>query len=674
MNTKNILEELNPQQRLAAESDARVTKVEAGAGTGKTKMLIGRIQYLLENNRDKVICVSFSTAACEEMDRRLGVALNEFDRKMVDNKTCHAMGHRLIMTHYRELGFSERPKLVRDWELADAYVDYCKSSGLHVPEGNQIKSCLALEAFSAASNKPIDAEMIADKAPVLAPKRAAQCGTGQAVKRARLKGGWTPEQVLHLVDTLHKFRRKFGYFLFQDMITMPEDLPDESFRIFNAGHVVVDECQDLNYAQHRFINRLQKNAYSLTMVGDEAQSIFGFQGAQPEVFKNIQVLYPNAKVFKLETNYRCSQPVLDLANDILKHELQSDIWLIPNEPRPGMGVQFYKNPNANIVEWIENIMAEQREVARADRDFSEVAVLYRAHRHTPLLEIALTNAEIPYILEGKSFFEEPTVEDLLAYFHFFHATPFSAKYETAWTKLIRHKKFLGKKTEDEAREAAKLSGTDILSCWETGFPSACRTASQQRLFRELISDLQDIKLLYEAEDWYELARAAYSLAADSWEDRFSADPWQLKEAVDKANGFVDWVKKAQYDQHRHPMDILKEHQDRATRLKGTKSKGGVRVLTVHKAKGLEWDHVALWNVGPTTFPLAHGEPREERRLCYVGVTRAKRDLAIFVNPEADKVTVDYLTGETKTSSWDEHPILKYVGQDLFDFRAAVRDC
>lgn len=686
MTKLNILHELNPQQRAAAESDARVTKVEAGAGTGKTKMLIGRIQHLLDDNRDRTLFVSFSNAAVEEIQRRVEPAVDDFNQKLVEVKTCHAMGNRLVMTHYRELGYKDRPKLVKDWELADAYIDHCKTNGYAVREGNILKACLSLEAFALACNKPIDDEFIQEHGGVLSghnrQRRVGKWSRGSSKPR------WTEDMVKDQLEKLQVFRRKVGYLLFQDMIAMPLQLDPEAFKIFNAGHVLVDEVQDLNYAQHRFINLLQKDSFTLTMVGDESQSIFGFQGAQPEVFRNIQVLYPQAQVFKLETNYRCDQPILDLANSVLKKELESDICLVPDKPRPGIGVQVYRDQNATIVEWIHNVMEEQKRAIATWQptgelgeeaptlDYSETAILFRAHRHTPLLEMVLTNAEIPYNLQGKSFFEEPVVEDLLAYFQFFSEKPFSTKYDNSWTKIIRHKKFLGKKTEDEARETAKMSGNDILTHYTGrtgGVPAACRTHNQRNLFQELLTDLEEAEKLHRDQNWYELARLAYNLAEDSWEDRFSSDPWQLKEAVDKANGFIDWVRNVTDTTGRAPMEVLKEHQERAQAMKGTKSKDGVRILTVHGAKGLEWDNVALWNVGPSTFPLGYGEPREERRLCYVGITRARRNLGLFINPEADKVTVDYLTGTATQANWSDHPILKHVGQDVNEFLAAIRD-
>lgn len=971
MTKLNVLEELNPQQRAAAESQARVTKVEAGAGTGKTKMLIGRIQFLLDDNRERTVFVSYSTNAAAEIEHRLAPAIDDFNQKLIDVRTCHGMGNRLIYTHWRELGFSNRPKLVKDWELVDAYMDHCTSNGFAVREGNLLKSCLSAEAFALACNKPITDEFIHEfGGPIAGYKKKGRRG-------GKSKPGLKADQVMEELEKLQNFRRHANYILFQDMIAMPLELPEEAFRIFNVGHVLVDEVQDLNYAQHRFINRLQRDAFTLTMVGDECQpedtpvtiptsarkqttipigdlkvgdhvvsyrtsdstfvqsrrvngitkrpysgelviittstgtesrytpnhhcfatfeglrdkhclylmrkgnqfrigksqmnyisrdprcgsasgpvsrmraegadalwildtydthgeaflmeqaiggkfglpqlrfkdncgsdvldgvglekaweligenvdraeeclasfgrdlkyplvtsedkyvslkrpmvvracnlldgarvlpylgthankhqwlpisirrepyegvvvsldvegehlyvadgivthncqSIFGFQGAQPEVFRNIQVLYPQAKIYKLETNYRCAQPILDLANEILKHELSSDIHLKPPVPNPGVGIQVFKNQTKAIVDWVQGHMEEQRREIAAwqpdlkaqqeaiangedppgppELDYSELAVLYRAHRHTPTLEMALANANIPYVLQARSFFEEPAVEDLLAYFQFVVERPFSTKYENAWIKLIRHKKYLGKKTAEEALEAAKMMGTDIFTFWRQNpkAPHACRSQSQKRLWKELIEDLTEVYTTASTQDWYALARLAYSIAEDSWEDRFSSDPWQLRETMGKANGFVDWVRTI-HDEGKNPLDVLKEHQERSAKLKGTKAKEGVRLLTVHGAKGLEWDHVALWNVGPSTFPLFYGDPREERRLCYVGATRARRDLAIFVNHEAERVMVDYLTGESHPVSWGEHPILKYAGQDANEFLAAVRD-
>jgi superfamily I DNA/RNA helicase len=187
-----------------------------------------------------------------------------------------------------------------------------------------------------------------------------------------------------------------------------------------------------------------------------------------------------------------------------------------------------------------------------------------------------------------------------------------------------------------------------------------------------MDDIKEAQDLYDSGKWWDLAKLAYCLVEDIWESRFSSDAYQLKEARDKAHGLIDWVYSAEFDHKTHPLELLKTHEDRSSKLKNTKSKEGVRLLTVHASKGLEWDHVGLWNVGPSTFPLGHGEPKEERRLCYVGVTRARNELAIFVNPSATDTTVDYLTGETAGSNWGNHPILQYVGDDARELMLALQ--
>lgn len=616
-------------------------------------MLMGRIEHLMEVANAKTLFLSFSSAATEEIERRINSLFDKDDTGMIHVKTCHALGNMLLLRNYHRAGFRKRPVLVKDWELIDSYAEYCREMGEKLPDQTFLKTCLAAEAMSYASNKPITDEFVINFG-------------GSFIKKTKRGGSWSnpvfpkTEFILETIETLREFRKENGYYLFQDMISMALELPENLFTDFNYEHILVDEVQDLNYAQHQFIQRMQKYASTLTLVGDTSQCIYGFQGSQPEIFQNIEEVYPETVSYKLEVNYRCSQPVLNLANQILQKELNSTLNLVTNEPKPGVGVQVYKDQLNDIVSWVTKITDSQD---AEEKDYSNVAILFRSHRHTPMLEIALSKANIPYLLEGKSFFDDPVVEDILAYFHFFSEKPFSNKYLNAWQKIIRHKKYLGRKTEEAAVKAASVSAKDILSMYGDlkTIPIACRTESQKSLFKQLILDLRSAYNLYTNQQWENLAEFASQLCEECWIDRYASDSSQGKIAMDNKAGFVEWLKNI--ENGKNPLDVIREHQERVSRMKGTKSGEGVQIMTVHKSKGLEWDNVAIWNVGRSTFPLDHADPREERRLCYVAVTRARHNLGIFQNElekPVEKPQASAFNNKEVAVQEQLNPIIKYA--------------
>ncbi len=664
-----ILETLNPQQYAAATSPHRVTKTEAGAGTGKTFMLMGRIEYLLDDIRDKTFFSTFTVAAAEELTARAQKYFSEDDQKLLNFRTVSSLGDKLVQDYWRELGFSKYPRLVSDWDLVDAFMDAVKSAGGAPPESTKLRACLAVEAYASACDRPVDEDLILKIAPGL---------ISRLVNKSRMsdrKRTYTsPAKVVELIEKLRRFRLDHGMYLFKDQVSMPIQLPDEAFKVFNVVHLLVDEAQDLNWVQHKFIQKMNRWAHSLTFVGDESQSIFGFQGSQPEVFRNLFQLYPKVETFRLETNYRSTQTILDTANQILKHELGVELQLESATGEVGSGIECYSNQDEMVTTWIRGF--EQAQAAQEEVDYSEIAILYRARKHVPRLEMALTQAGIPYVIDERSFFEEAVVQDMLSYLWLFESDPQSERYQQAWKRIIQHKKYLGFKTRDIAYTKAQAAGQSILDYWRatSAIPESCRTASQRSLWRELLGDLGAARALYSARGrMTDLMKLAYDICFDAWEERYDADVYSYRDALEKANGFIDFVADLE-KQGVYVPQALRDHEKKAAEKKENKTKHGVRLMTLHKAKGLEWDYVGLWNVGPTTLPLAHGDPMEERRLCYVGITRGRKVVAVFVNPDADRESIDPVTGNRIKAEWQDHPILKYAGSEADEFMKAVSSC
>lgn len=561
----SILDSLNPQQLAAATSPNRVTKINALAGTGKTRCLLGRIEHLMEDQRDKTLFVAFNDSVVKEVQGKVQIEINEFDRKLVEVKTCHALALKLIGSHYRDLKYTERPQVIDLWDLVDAYIEHCKAHNLGYDDGGTLKFCLLVEAQAQALNKPIDDQLIYDNLPT-------------HLKTPRNRKRFTSQKVLGVLNRLQQFRLNRNLVLFQDMVPLAASLDESAYRLLNVAHVLVDEVQDINHNQHLFIQKVQKHADTLTVVGDQFQSIYLFTGAQPEVFRNIGQLYPGVVEYPLEVNYRCSQPILDLANRLLEHELGSALRLTASEPRPGMGVQVYKQAQEGITDWVRRVLNEY------EPDYTEITILFRTRRHLPTLEMALSSAQIPYVTDGNSYFEDPVVLDILSYFNFSAAEPWSVAYTAAWERIIRHQKYLGAKTRDESATFARNRNQDILDAWNPGgrplpAPMACRTQGMKTLWYNLLPELVLAGNLYQNHDYTGLAELAIEMCQDVWLERYGSDVKALQDAQDKAVGFVDWLGKLPLGSD--PLVTLKTHQQNRSRV-AAKTSDGLRLITVHK--------------------------------------------------------------------------------------------
>jgi len=335
--------------------------------------------------------------------------------------------------------------------------------------------------------------------------------------------------------------------------------------------------------------------------------IYKWNGARPDLFMGIPKQYPGTQVFYMEINYRSDQPILDLANHVLRH-LNSPINLKTPYPRNGEPVRTTRADKDDLVKGVQELLEN-------GVNPDDIAVLARINAHMLDLEVAFSNAGIPYQCWSGSFFEHAAVNDMLSYFRVLRSDLDSQQCVTEddWETVVGHTKFLGSKTIEETW--LRSSGDPLA---DVSVPGACRSANQRKLWHDLVNYLDRLKRVY-GHMPHAFAMDVFKRLEPVWADRWADDPSKKREAGEVAGALLDWISK------------YTTMEDLFAGLSTLSRKGstGVVLSTVHKAKGMEWDYVFLWKVGkgfPQTY--AWSDPEEEACIFYVGATRARHILTL----------------------------------------------
>jgi DNA helicase-2/ATP-dependent DNA helicase PcrA len=604
--------ELNPQQRAVVEAPGGPMLVIAGAGSGKTRVVTYRVARLIESgvNPENILLVTFTNKAAREMLQRVERLVPEIggDSQRVWGGTFHHIGNRILRRHALLLGYQPNFTIL-DAEDAKDLIEDCleelkgKSKGSPLPRGEVLDDIFAL----AANTKRGLEEVVRERYPHLLPllEEIHQVAEEYSLRKKRLN-------VMDFDDLLVQWER-----LFRDH---PEVLGRYRTQF---QHILVDEYQDTNRLQADLMDLLAMPDGNLTVVGDDAQAIYSFRGAD---FANILTFperYPGARIFKLEVNYRSTPQILKLANASIRHnEEQFPKRLRTIRPK---GLRPSLIPVSNPLEQASFVARKVEEIRREGVPLSQMAVLYRAHYHSMELQMELTRRRIPYeVRSGLRFFEQAHIKDVGAYLKILS----NPQDELAWRRVLQLYPRIGKATADKVCRLIRASAMDlggVIDSQEIGqkIPSGAREA--WRSLRETLTRLRD--------------------------PRLQSDPAAMIEAL-LQGGYRDYLQ-SRYPNYESRLDDLNQlssfaHQFRSTEellselallstIEGEgepeawdMEDGTLKLSSVHQAKGLEWPVVFIIGLAEGKFPSyrslneagSEGE-EEERRLFYVAVTRAK---------------------------------------------------
>jgi DNA helicase-2/ATP-dependent DNA helicase PcrA len=604
--------ELNPQQLAAVTAPPGPALVIAGAGSGKTRTLTYRVAYLLEQGipPDRILLLTFTNKAAGEMMRRVSDLIGRELRELWGG-TFHSIGARILRSHADALGY-QRDFTILDRDDAKDLIKACvadagiETKGTHFPKPEVLN-----EIFSLAVNTHKTANEILDSQYSYFSQFAEKISdvSQRYVKRKRVTNGMDFDDLLALwlkllqenADVREHYQRRFQF-------------------------ILVDEYQDTNKLQGDLIDLLAARTQNVTVVGDDAQSIYAWRGANFLNILEFPKRYPNAKVFKIETNYRSTPEILKVANAAISANVNQFAKELAPSRKSGMKPALVACVDAaQQAAFITQRVLELREEGVS---MNQVAVLYRSHFHALELQLELTKRQIPFsITSGIRFFEQAHIKDATAFLKFV-ANP---RDEIAFKRLAQLLPGVG------AKAAEKL--------WRS-FQIEIQTAKSKT---PLAVALQDSIACVPKKAT--LAWAQFTATIAQLEDetvRKSASK-MLRLVIDA--GYDDYLKET-FANYRNRLEDLEQlavfafqfgsTEEFLTQLalltnveaEGDKSLNDdekIRLSTIHQAKGLEFEVVFVIMLCDGLFPSARsmesadGE-EEERRLFYVSITRAKNEL------------------------------------------------
>jgi len=613
--------ELNPEQFAVVMHPAGPMLVLAGAGSGKTRTVVYRVARLLEDGVEPgaVMLLTFTNRAAREMLSRVGALLGQ-DAGRVMGGTFHSVGNRLLRRFGERLGYPGNYGILDREDSQDlmgaALADVVPSTpGRRLPG-----AAVLLEVYSFVINTGRSLEEVVAKR---FPQFSGDLDTMQAVFRRYLerKRG---AQVMDYDDLL------LNWLL---LLRRHDDVRRQLAARFR--HVLVDEYQDTNKLQADIIDLMLGGERNLMVVGDDAQSIYAFRGAEYANILSFPDRYADCSTFRLETNYRSLPPILALANASIVHNPHQ----FPKQLRPVRSggeppvVCAAPSPESQAAFVAQQIL----EFLDAGVPLAEIAVLYRNHAHSLELEVELARRNIPYeVRSGLRFFEQRHVKDVLAHLRFVG----NPRDEVAFARMAKLRPRLGQRLvarvwQELAGASEPLAALGRLDGKALGLPGAAANSIKQ--IAALIERLEKLRSR-PGEMIREVVAGGYRDYVRAQLDNASArldDLEQLALFADGYDGLDAFLDEVTLMNELSGEDVVDEPGERER----------VTLSTVHQAKGLEWRVVFVIWLAEGRFPSSRAEDiEEERRLFYVACTRAKDELLLCYPLVArDRYRVDVIT-------------------------------
>jgi len=606
-----ITEGLNQSQKEAVKHINGPLIVIAGAGSGKTKVLTSRIAYLISQGiqPDNILALTFTNKAAREMKNRIATIVDERVAYRVIAGTFHSTFARILRTEAESLGYNSNFSIYD----ADDSLSLIRSVMNTIGISQQQYPAQGMRSrISFAKNQMIAWEQYAESAATLVDKF-----TGQVYEQ------YTKE--------LKKNNSMDFDDLLINVIKMLQQFPDllkkyqEKFR-----YILVDEYQDTNRAQYLVLNMLSKAHRNICVVGDDAQSIYKWRGADINNIFDFQRDNPNSKMVRLEQNYRSTKTILAAADCVIK-----------NNSRQIEKVLWTENPQGELIDLIacqddreESFKAINmvKKLQNTGLELKDIAILYRTNAQSQLLENALRSSNIPYIIVGgMSFYQRKEIKDTLAYLRML-VNPFDS--ESLLRIINEPPRGLGKTSLEHIKNYAISQEIPLFEAFQsvdfisTLKPQAIRGA------KSFVDIIINYTTLVDEMDTDELARKFIEeTGMPNMYKEINTD-----ESLDRLNNIEqllnDITRFTENDENNHLIDYLQQISLITDLDSKDLSQNAVTLMTLHSAKGLEFPGVIITGLEQGLFPLVKPfsdkeEEEEERRLFYVGITRAKQKLYLL---------------------------------------------
>jgi DNA helicase-2/ATP-dependent DNA helicase PcrA len=603
-----LLEGLNEPQRAAVTHGEGPLLILAGAGSGKTRVLTHRIAWLVHTGRARageLLAITFTNKAAQEMRERVELLLGHSTRGMWV-MTFHAACARLLRAEAPRLGYTRQYTI---YDAADSrrLVKRCIDE-LGVDPKRFTPGAMQHQ-ISDAKNKLRDAEAYRQQV-----------------------GSFFEQTVADVYELYERDLHRMNAMDFDDLlvrtVNVLELFPEVRARYAAAfRHVLVDEYQDTNHAQYRLLQLLAGEHRNLAVVGDDDQSVYSFRGADITNILNFQDDYPDAEVVRLEQNYRSTQTILSVANAVITHNrgrMGKSLWTDLGEGDP-VKVRELEDEHAEarfVVGEIERLVDEG--VSRA-----EIAVFYRTNAQSRVLEDTLVRREIGYqVIGGTKFYERAEIKDAISYltvlanpqdvvsFTRVANSPRRGIGQTSLSRVLNHAETMGIAVWDAAASPGEVPGLGTAAVRAFERFMATMAFLRERAEQQVpIGDLLDA-ILHET-GYLDALQAERTIEAQGRIEN-------LEELVEVAREFDAGAEDDTLDLFLQQISLVADADTRRD------DEGLVTLMTLHNAKGLEYPIVFMIGCEEGVFPhsrsLDEGTLEEERRLCYVGITRAMRDL------------------------------------------------
>ena len=615
----DYIEELNEGQRNAVLYNDGPSLVIAGAGSGKTRVLTYKIAYLLENGYQpwNILALTFTNKAAREMKERIARQMGPERARHLWMGTFHSIFLRILHVEAGHIGFTSQFTIYDTADSKSLIRSIIKEMGL---DEKVYKPGMVQARISNAKNHLVSPAGYANNKEAYEGDRAAKVPALRDIYQ-RYWERCRRADAMDFDDLLF-----YTFLLFRDH---PEVLAryQEQFR-----YILVDEYQDTNFAQHSIVLQLAKNHQHVCVVGDDAQSIYSFRGADIDNILYFTKVYPDTKVFKLEQNYRSTQTIVRAANSLIEKnqwQIRKEVFS-EKEKGEAIGVyQAYSDVEEGDI--VVNKIAELRREKRYA--YSDFAILYRTNAQSRIFEEAMRKRSMPYrIYGGLSFYQRKEIKDVIAYFRLI----VNPNDEEAFKRIINYPaRGIGDTTVGKIIAAA--TGHNV-SLWTVlceplayGLNFNKGTVGKLQAFRELISAfITDAAEKNAYEIGADIIRQS-GIINDVCQDN-SPENLSRKENIEElVNGMSDFC--AQRQEEGNPNVLLGDFLSEVSLLTDQDSdKDGddekITLMTVHSAKGLEFKNVFVVGMEENLFPsgMVGDSPRaleEERRLFYVAITRAE---------------------------------------------------
>ena len=610
-------EQLNESQLKAVTCTDGPSLIVAGAGSGKTRVLTYKIAYLLQQGipARQIMALTFTNKAAREMKERIERLVGSADARYLVMGTFHSVCTRLIRPYADRIGYTRDFTIYDTTDSRSLLKAICKERGL---DEKIYKPAAVHSRISMAKNSGISPAQYGMNQQLLREDREMRLYDMTAVYelyQARLRAA----NAMDFDDLLI------------NMLRLLNDCPDvcnnyqQQFR-----YVLVDEYQDTNYIQFLLVQKLAEPQNNISVVGDDAQSIYSFRGADIRNILGFQRVYPQAQVFKLERNYRSTQNIVNAANSLIHknvHQIEKTVYSEKEEGKP-LSLQAYMDDRAEAEGVVRQIASSHR---KEGYGYDDIAVLYRTNAQSRVLEGELRKQNIPYrIYGGTSFYQRKEIKDTLCYLRL-------AVNRRDNEALLRIIGFPGRGIGDTTMKKVSLNAIEHHRSYldvmrapdESGLEVNAGTKKKLQSFAQYIDDLHEQSEMMDAYQFAENVLRTSGVLTALALDRTPEGIDRAQNVQELLNAIREFVALRQNEgvDFTPITDFLSEvslQTDQDENLEDTTQR--VTLMTVHAAKGLEFSVVFIVgleeNLFPSQFCVQPGEIEEERRLLYVAVTRA----------------------------------------------------